>query len=110
MARRQAMSMQAMTDGATSYEHWLLDESQTDPLITVRELTRREKAELALLDLAFSDDEWLDEDETTEYTRDALVLEELDDDALDELFALEDDDSLGDEDEPWFSHLRPAIH
>jgi hypothetical protein len=98
----------------TSYERWLLDDRQTDPLITVRELTRRERAELALLDLQCSDEEWLDEDETTEYTREALVLEELDDDALDELFALEDEDGLGDamsdEDEPWFQHIRPAIH
>jgi hypothetical protein len=37
------------------------------PLITFEELSTVEAAEIALLDLAFSDDEWLHEQETTEF-------------------------------------------
>jgi len=59
------------------------------PSISVAELCGAEAAEIALLDLAISDEAWLDEDETTEYAPPAVLLDELDGDTLDPLFELE---------------------
>ena len=63
--------------------------SHDAPVITVRELSAAEAAEIALLDLADSDEAWLDEDETTEYAPPATVIEDLDEQALTPLLNLE---------------------
>lgn len=77
------------------YERWLLDDRAQDPFVMVWEVSPKEAAAIALIDLADSDELWLEEQETTEYLRPALILEELDPRTLDELFELEDDE------EPW---------
>ena len=57
--------------------------------IIMEEITGPAVAEIALIDLAFSDEEWLDEQVTTEYTEPALLLEEFDTSVIDALMALE---------------------
>jgi hypothetical protein len=67
----------------------LIIDRDSTRIIVLEELTGRDAAEVALVDLAFSDDEWMDEQETTEYTEPAWLLEEFDARVLDKLIALE---------------------
>jgi hypothetical protein len=64
---------------------------ERDPTRTLilEEVTGRDAVEIALLDLAFGDDEWLDEQVTTEYAEPALLLEEFDTRVVDALMSLE---------------------
>lgn len=59
------------------------------PAIDVTELSGAEAAEIALLDLAISDEAWLDEDETTEYAPPAGLLDDFSYEALTPLFNME---------------------
>ena len=59
------------------------------PAIDVTELSTAEAAEIALLDLAISDEAWLDEDETTEYAPPAALLDDFSFEALTPLFDME---------------------